>query len=307
MFEKYNLYTANVEVIMQSQESVFEHFFGSLPNEVDRYYSPFRSDSKPDCRFSYHNNTWYFIDNATHNNKLSFNCIEFVQHLYECTFTEAMAIITTEVKLEIKKGYTVDFIPRLRVVYKTITNNDNYWYRNYKLPFEYLKEQNVKRVLRYWCSTRKHNFLKVNALYNPKEIETYLYQFDSRKELYFPGQEIKFYKTTNLSDHYGSITDDYVVIVEGKKDQMILNHHYDLSCQGLQTVYSTPEYPAELKKIILLDPDSAGIRNSKRLMEHYPNAVNLTNENFKMDIADLFQNNKLKPIINLIKNEISNY
>jgi hypothetical protein len=297
-------YTINE--IMENQSSVIRHYFGSF-NELDRYHSPFRSDNTPGCRFNFYDGVWYFVDNATYKNRLRFNCIQLVQFMFEIGFQEAINKISEEVIFT----STVDeqpslFIPQIKVKLQAIPEVN--YFTKYGLPASYLREQRVASVKYYYANTRKHNYLKLNSYYNPKWVETFCYLVNGKLELYFPEQDIKFIKQTHGSDYYGqSNREDYVVITEGNKDRMILDYHYKLNTIGLQNVYSLPEL-TNTKKFILLDPDDAGLVGTQRLLEKYPDAINLTQLSNTYDVSDMYVNDKtqLDNIAKTIYNECIN-
>jgi len=299
MFDDYYVSSGlTVKEIMMGQDSVFEHYFGSLPNELDRYHSPFRDfDSSPGCRFDYQDGVWKFVDNATYKGRLKFNCIQFVQYMFDTNFQEAVNRIAEEVKFtDAVREPPRLFVPEIKVLPKKLTI-DNYFTREYGLPLSYLNQQKVTGVERYYCNTRKHRYLKVNAYYSPTNVETLCYVVNGKPELYFPGEDIKYVKATTYGDYYGPTHGEYIVVVEGKKDQMILNYHYGLIAHGLQTAYSKPVL--DTKKVYLwLDPDEAGITSAKRLVTYYEDqgieVINITNADQKFDIADLYKFNKTK-------------
>lgn len=301
MFNEYTKSVYTVKEIMNCQESVFGHFL-AFPNEMDRYLSPFRVDDETaGCRFSYYNGIWYFIDNATYNNKLRFNCIDYVMAFHNINFQEAVNVIGQEVKLVLSDIPPPKFIPEIKVKLKKL-DETNYFTNDLGIPVDYLHGEKVGWVDNYWANTRKFNYLKLNSYYNPKVVDTYCYVNDGI-ELYFPGQEVKYVKTTSKDYLSSNVNDsDYVILVEGNKDRMLLNYHYGLPVIGLHNVHSTPVIDQNKLVVILLDPDKAGIDNSNRLFKEYPNCINLTSISNKMDLSDLYIHNKelLTNIINKI-------
>jgi hypothetical protein len=292
MFDDNYVGGLSVNKIMEGQDSVFGHYLGSFPNELERHHSPFRSDSNPGCRFQFQDGIWWFIDNATYKNKLRFNCIHLVQYMFDIGYQEAINKISEDVIFSNAVFPEPDiFIPKIKVKLQAMPKVNHF--SQYGLPNKYLKNE-VKSVKYYYANTRKHNYLKRNAFYNPYYQETYAYLVNGKIELYFPGADIKFVKETLGSDHYGNNdNEEYVVIVEGNKDRMIVDYHYNLNVIGLQNVYSLPELTNK-KIIILLDPDDAGIQGSLRLMKKYPNAHNLTKLSNELDIADMYLEDKDK-------------
>lgn len=303
MFQEYTKGVYSVQEIMNCQESVFGHFL-AFPNEQDRYLSPFRlDDNTPGCRFSYQNGVWYFIDNATYNNRLRFNCIDFVMAFHNIRFQEAINLISEEVTLVLSEVEPPKFIPEIKVKLKLL-DETNYFTRKLGLPVDYLHAEKVGWVTNYWANTRKYNYLKLNSYYNPKQIDTYCYVTKMGIELYFPDQEMKYVKVGS-SDYVSNPcnTSEYEIWVEGNKDRMVLNYHYSLPVRGLHNVHSTPKVDKNKLIILLLDPDKAGIDNAIRLEKEFPNSINLTSISNKDDIANLYINNKTKldEIVKLIQ------
>ena len=282
MSDDYYIGGQTINVIMENQGSVISHFLGDPPNEIDRHHSPFRQDSNPDCRFSYSGGTWYFIDNATYNNRLSFNCIQLVQHMFDITYQEAIGKISEEVELKIVDTHPTFFTPKIDVELMKIPKVN--YYNKLGISNEYLHKQKIGKVKSYLANTRRYNCL------------------ENGKELYFPGQDIKYVKEKHGHSHYGVITEDYLVVTEGNNDRMVLNYHYNLNTIGLQNVYSSPDLSKVKQLFILLDPDLAGIAGANRLLNKYPNAINLTTMSNKYDICDMYL--KDKPRLNLIVKQI---
>lgn len=296
----------SINKILENQESVIQHYFGDF-NEIERYHSPFdREDNNPGCRFQHHNGVWYFIDNATYKNRLRFNCIQLVQYMFDLGYQETINKISEEVIFSnVSFPEPKLFKPIIKVKLKPMTAENHF--SQYGLSNSYLKSQKVGLVKYYYANTRKYNFLKLNAYYTPLYQETYCYVVNGKIELYFPGADIKFVKETLGSDYYGENTNkEYVLLVEGNKDRMIVHHHYGLNVLGLQNVYSLPEL-ANKKIIILLDPDEAGISGAERLLKKYPDAINLTSLENMYDIADMYLKDKgqLDIIMNTVKKIIN--
>jgi 5S rRNA maturation endonuclease (ribonuclease M5) len=293
MFEDSHVGGLSIPIIIQGQDSVFNHYLGSFPNELDRFHSPFRSDSNPGCRFEYSNGIWWFIDNATYKNRLRFNCIHFVQCMFEIGYQEAANKISEEVVFS-KDIFPEPqiFIPEIKVKLQTMPLNNHF--TQYGLPNEYLESQTVGSVKYYYANTRKHNYLKLNAYYTPAYQQIYCYFIGEKIELYFPGADIKFVKETLGSDYYGDNNEeDYVIVVEGNLDRMVFEYHSGLNVIGLQNVYALPEL-FNKKIIVLLDPDDAGMQGAARILKKYPESINLTSFSNEYDIADMYKFNKEK-------------
>jgi 5S rRNA maturation endonuclease (ribonuclease M5) len=281
-----------IKSIYNNEEEVFRHFFSLSPQSGIRFKSPFRTDEHAGCRFSRFRNKWWIIDNAQHNGKLVFDCIDAVETLMGVDRAEAIEIIQSEVELKKRiRDTSIPFEFKLRYDNKEWTDN-NYFTKELNLPVNYLTDENVERVNNYYCNTRDNRRIRINPIHNSQNTDTYAYNLNGRIELYFPGSDPKSIKTTLITDYYGDTTPNELWLVEGNKDRMVLNYHFKLNAVGLQTTTSKLDERFNNKKLhVWLDPDNAGIECSKRIKEQFPQANIITNVNMEGDISFLYKHN----------------
>ena len=76
MFNLKSELTASYKEVLDlyTQEEIFYLLLGYYPDYSKRYKSPFREDKNPSCRFEKYGNWLYFIDNASFNGEIRFNC-----------------------------------------------------------------------------------------------------------------------------------------------------------------------------------------------------------------------------------------
>ncbi len=87
-----------------SQEQLFFKHLGIYPVIGKFFYSPFRKDKSPGCRFIWHSGFLYFVDNARFNNKLYWSIIDVIRYYNNCSFKEALHVIAREVKINFRKN-----------------------------------------------------------------------------------------------------------------------------------------------------------------------------------------------------------
>ena len=319
MFEHH---TNNINVshdrskIFKNQSNIFKHYLGITPSMNVRLHSPFRSDSRPDCRFEAYKGVWYFIDNATYKNKLQFNCIDLVMYMFDVSYREACNMIMIEVPLgKVDEVPHFSFTPVIRFKY-TKWVGENYFTKNCDLPNTYLNKQPVYKVMQYFANSKTSDFLKPNIIYNPRIVDTIAYQFENRVKLYFPEQEFRFYSSCTNDDIFGFHRfGDYlfskdIIITKSGKDEMVANYHLNVPTLAVQQE-TTRHLPDKVMRnlgrfdniYVWYDADYTGRIWSKYMTSYinsfYPNkAKNIMHDiQFGNDITEIYQNNKR----NLIK------
>lgn len=311
--------------VFANQEDIFQKEFGEYPNIYKRYLSPFRQDKNPSCRFALYNGLWYFIDNAGYNGKIAFNCVEVVMYKYDISFKDALQYIQHQVPLVNKKIQYEhpDKVYHAELYFKAQAwTDDNYFTIQCKLPIAYLEKQNVYQIDEYWANNKSNWNLTRNMLYNPKKVPSFAYLFDENKKLYFPNQPIRFLSNCNNDDIFGwhrmgdylFSNNDTLVITKSGKDDFVLNYHLGLQSIAFQNevINEIPEKLLNILKstfntiIVWFDPDKAGIKGSKRLIQllqsHFPTKtiINLQHDiSLGKDPTEIIQNNhNLKEIFN---------
>ena len=208
-YEKYFKKVYNLDVIYNNQDRIFKHFLGEHPNETIRLHSPFRFDESPGCRFSFFQGKWYFIDNATYNGKLSFDCINLVMALYDFErFQDAIAYIYEKVDLDFSSNYDFigkdKFIPIIKFKPKDFV--PNHYFTQFNLNSDDLINSRCFQVGSYWANTKKDHSLRFNCLGNPnnEQIFAFYFQPTGNVKLYFPERESdKFFTNCSFSDYFG--------------------------------------------------------------------------------------------------------
>lgn len=77
-----------------SQEAIFEKYLGVYPQLNTRYTNPLRENKTPNTEFLYIGNTLYMRDWG--GNEKNKNCFQIVQHIYNCSFHEALKHIEND-------------------------------------------------------------------------------------------------------------------------------------------------------------------------------------------------------------------
>jgi hypothetical protein len=320
----------NSDLIFANQDNVFYYYLGYHPKINDRYKSPFRVDNNAGCRFEYYDNILWFIDNAGHQGKLYFNCIQLVQHLYNLDYKNAVDTIIKKVKLDNSVTFS-----SLKPIFKSEIKiniipwtEDNYFTLNYDLPVDYLSKQPYYEVSKYWTNSKTNWNLKVNSFGNPRDKIAYYFEDTDHLKLYFPNYYIKWYSNCSSKDLFGMhrMTNylinnvETVTICSSGKDEMILNYFGEVATLALQqevlpgdmTGYFSIEVMNDLNSFnaiyVWLDLDETGIANSKKLVDwligEFPNKVIKSlfpPEELGNDIAEISELYDIKTIYNEIR------
>lgn len=324
--EVLNYKSLTLSEVFQNQELIFLEFLGTLPDETIRLKSPFREDNNPGCRFIYYDSLWWFIDNATYNNKLYFNCLDLVMNLYNVDFKEAIKIISKKVKIvpeysriiETKNKYKID----IRFTYQE-WGDDNYFTSKYNIDKNYLKLQPYYNIFNYWVSTKTDPELVLNRFGIPKYKIAYHFKESNHTKLYFPESDYKWYSNCNEDDIFGYhrmgeylfSEDRSIYITSSGKDELCLNYYTDAHSLGVQgeTIKSLPDYLLRNLRFfdsiyIWLDADPTGIKGTNYLVSYlkriYPTKyIKGIYHNLRLgkDIADISLNHNLNLLIKLNK------
>lgn len=274
-----NHYYKDIGIVQNyNQELLFLKYFGVYPEIGKRYYSLFRSDNTPGCRFEWHSGVLFFVDNAGHNGNVYFDIIGAICNIYRVTIPKAINMIETENIPEYKKD-TVQkkrkIIPQIKFTYIKWPDN-NY----FQIDPEDLYKENVFLVSNYWIN--EDGMWKQNHIHNPKEILTIAYYFpDTNKvKLYWPNQTFKWYSNCTNEifgesklDYYLEKNDNLIIITKSQKDRLILDYHHDIAAIAPQTEHSIISdriinYCRKFKnQLILYDNDISGQNQAALLSE----------------------------------------
>jgi len=307
------------DMIASNSDYVWLIFFGELPSYGKRFYSPFRSDRKAGCRWSYNNNQWWLVDNAGHNGKLAWSIYDFVSWLYP-TYTAkevyhliASRLVETVPNIQTIRRPNVASVKDNNIIIKfeyTDWTEDDYFSRMFDIDLNYLNQQPYYKVVNYWANSRKDNTLRKNPFHSPKSVETIAYYFEDtdHTKLYFPAKnDFKWYSNCNADDIFGEhrlkeYDNSHIVITKSAKDEMILNYHCNLQTLAVQSEAITSNKKLNdlcnqfSQKIIYFDNDDPGRRNSKTLGESVGALCIFNGDTEGKDAAEFYalQNNKEK-------------
>lgn len=151
-----------------SQEDLFLKYLGIYPELNKNFYSPFRHDRSPGCRFKWYNGLLYFVENTMFNKKLYWTIFDIIQYFNGCSFKESLYIISNDFDIKhniglVSRKSTISERPDIRFTFKE-WNEDNL----FNLSGEILEKELVFLVDDYWigkagdykkklCSQSKEN------------------------------------------------------------------------------------------------------------------------------------------------------
>lgn len=304
------------------QEQIFMDILGYYPDLNKKYYSPFRSDKRPGCRFVKDNNILYFVDNRGYRQKLYFNCIEMIMYLEDISFKQALHRIDSKGILKPSNRLLFDsdtnmpestFIPKIKFKY-SLWEEDNYFSNLYKIDCAYLNRQPYYSVNEYWANTKKNHKLRKNPFGIKKHMIAYYFSDSKNTKLYFPDQDYRFHTNCNNDDIFGMHRQeeylqntDSIFLCSGGKDEMVLNYHTGMNTIARQTEVVPKDvsciFSDKLMSFLVLfkqiyiwhDADYTGRTNSKHIEEYLKNFTNAKsifhNEKYGKDIAKIVENN----------------
>lgn len=267
-----------------NQEYLFNQYTGLSPSIGRRYYSIFRTDKTPGCRFEWRSGVLYFIDNAGFNGQFAFNIVSAIQVLYGLSFKQAIHTILRDntTSIEAKNFQTISTKgikerPEIRIKFAD-WKKTNY----FDIDPIYLSEEHVYLVTDYWIKIEGE--WKHNSIHNPKNTLTIAYYFPHSRhiKLYFPQQkEFRWYSSCDEHDIFGMYKLDYylerdnrhIIITKSQKDRLLLDYVYGYNVIAVQSEGTTLT-DESIKKVnrfksvtILYDNDHAGQKAGGRLAE----------------------------------------
>lgn len=273
----------NVNDILSSvnQEQLFLHYIGILPNHSGRFYSPFRHDNNPGCRFTWHSGILYLVENTMYKGKLYWNIIDAMREKYNMTFYQVLDTIVNDYKLGENNNnktnikHKVKSRPNINFSYSDWNESNLFYLDNTTLQKEF-----VFLVDNYWIDNKK------NPIYNPKDTLTIAYYFPdtNHTKLYFPNErDFRWYSNCDTTDVFGkykidyySENYDYLVITKSQKDRLILDYKFNIPSIALQNEGCLlPEsmvinLQEKFNKIyVLFDNDVAGEKAAEKITQKY--------------------------------------
>lgn len=290
-----SFYNLNEILSSVNQEELFLQYFGIIPNSLGRFYSPFRSDRNPGCRFSWYSGILYLVENTMYKNKLYWNIVECLQEKYNLNYSQAINIIIQDYKIEliskpkeIINKSVVRERPVIRFTYLSWKNNNLFYLTN-----EQLQKENIYLVDDYWIG--RNGYFRKNPIHDPKENLTVAYHFpdSNHVKLYFPNKnkdEIKWYSNCDINDVFGKNKVNYyatysssIIITKSQKDRIILDYKYDIPAVAVQNEGSflPDDFFKQLKTSFvniytLFDNDDTG----KKVTEKYKNTYGIDSYSF---------------------------
>lgn len=262
-----------------------------------KYKAPYRHDNVGDCYFEMYNGQLMFVDFASPFRMKSMNCITTIQKTYNISFAESLRLINDKLSLglgdnlgkvreiiqskdsveeknvNLIKERVITILPR-QFNYK----DKHFWFNNYEITRENLIEDKVIPIELYKSTSRKGKPFSVR----PFDVCYAYTDFEGdRKKIYRPNSPIKegkWFTNCNQNDvggiTYLSESGDLLIIAKSYKDYRVIKN------QGLNVIWFQNEgmipsseillnLLSRFKKIIVwFDNDSAGITNSRLLVEY---------------------------------------
>lgn len=309
--------TYNFRDFLPYQEQIFQLAFNITPEIGKYYYSPFRDDKTPKCRFEYSGEYLYFIDNARYNGKLRFNCFQAVQIMHHLsTLQGALNFIANNINTTIEpihqKQVRNNFKKNdiiIRCTHVPFTEN-NYFSQFGLTPKQLNADPEVYNVENYWCTTSKDSNLMYNR-FGKGEI-AYHFRDTGETKLYFPSKNIiRWYSNCGIKNifnwcYINEFFKDFIIITKSKKDAMILWLIYGFPAIGVQN--EGCHIPDDKLKVIktfnqqflLFDNDAPGQEAAKEISNRYQFENIKFADHLPKDVGEvqLLNNDEIKNLIN---------
>ena len=267
-----------------NQEQLFLHYLGILPNSSGRFFSPFRTDKNPGCRFSWHSGFLYLVENAAYKGKIYWNIFDCLKEKYNISFYEALRMICEDFPINKPENVKTTSIkkkdrPVIRFSYKDWPDDNLFMLSN-----DILQKENVFLVDNYWILTK--DIIRKNPIHNPEETTVIAYYFpeSNHVKLYFPEKEdARWYSNCDINDIFGkdkinyyAEKYNYLIITKSQKDRLTLDYHFNIPSIGLQNegCFIPEEIVTLLKSkfeeiYILFDNDDTGEVMKEKMIKIY--------------------------------------
>ena len=323
-----------------SDQQIYEFYLEEEINFSKKYKSPFRTDNNPSLSFLVlTDGTILYRDWGDPLQSKSYGVVYFVMKMKgDCTYMEALYGIVSDMSLPIKldKPYIKKNVevPKKRKITPSNTNEKKiivdtqpfttidvaYWYDQYKISMNILKEYYVYSVRHVWIEDEKGKSTLVRKY--TKNNPVYAYAFGKwggldRWKIYTPyaPKGNKWLSNANGNIMQGLTKLNYknptLIITKSLKDVMVLNRY------GFNSVATQSEgtpIPDWFQKVItrffsdtfiFYDNDEVGIRESKKLAKEHgfreisiPKMINAKDisdftKNYGQDKARLFMENTI--------------
>lgn len=251
-----------------TQEAIFTQY-GLSPRE-GVFSNPYRNDNNPSAGFYRKNGVLYFGDFTGWCN---WDCFAFVQHIHNCSFVEALAIIDRDLRSGKVAKVTINKIieekrrAEIEVRVKEYNKKDKEYWEQYGISLETLAKYKV-----YSCDWVRLNG-DVFYIYN-KYKPAYAYYFgDGEFKIYMPKSKSRFISNTSALQGYEQLprTGELLIIQKSLKDVMLMSEFGipSVAVQAETAILSkdiADELKRRFKKIyVWYDNDDAGNRGAEKL------------------------------------------
>ncbi len=272
-----------------SQAEIFQLVFGFLPEEGEKYISPFRVDNSPGCFFSRNDQGRLFFVDFGDFNRTHRDCFVSVREHYGMEHDEVMEFIYSQLKLgsikpdmaRINMMMNGSHKPKrdaaISITARKYTILDLKYWEDYGITESNLKEDEVLsvRTYRYFSSKRQRWFTVM-----PRGRCFALGDFQGRTKIYSPhagGNDQKWLSTCTGNDVGGiKLLPDsghLLIITKSYKDCRVLrNLGYNSVWVQSENMFPNRELLYNLTCRfnhvgIFFDNDPAGIHGSQKLRE----------------------------------------
>jgi hypothetical protein len=285
-----------------SQEEIFQKYLGFYPKLNVRYTNPLRENKTPNTEFLYVGDVLYMRDWGSDQKNL--NCFSLVQHLYNCSFYEALQHVQIDFGMDAKQ---------MQQCPPTIQRNSNYAHVeahvNKLQTIRIRKKEFTEKELEFWNCNGSFNFntkkLESMQIYSTEYVWYNNNQWKSAEgvfayqlkqgifQIYSPFNEDRRYRfrSTNLKDVIAGVQwlekSEYVVLSKSYKDMIMLRSLNVNACALLnEGIIPTKEQMSLIASygtpVVLFDSDEKGIAVSKKICELYGcRYLQLPDGNFK--------------------------
>ncbi len=295
---------------------ILKFYCSEFKSITQSFCSDLRNDRHPSCRIYHNGYNYRFKDFGNGDN---FNCWNYVMQKFNCSFVEALNIVSCDFNIKnIKTDLTIksmlnidDVIVKFKTSIEIISQpwsitDFNYW-NDYCIDFETLNYYNVVAA--------KNVILNKNIneryIFNYKKTSPkYGYIFSGGNKIYSPLEsgvgkwmksgEYDFEGWDQLNDR-----SDYVILTKGLKDVMCY-YMIDINAVSLpsETSRLTKSLVGMLKSkfnkiIINLDNDRQGIESTDKIVAEFGFDSFYVDDNCK-DFSDYVKMNKLEKAKNMI-------
>ena len=234
--QRYPYKDINTVLQKYNQEELFFKYTGIYPDLNKQFYSIFRQDRTPGCRFEKQSGVLYFIDNAGYQGKTYFDIIGVLTTLYNVSVPKAISMIESSNTIN---GYIEKDIIEKEKVLPEIRFNYMKWPENnyFGYPDYYLKNENVYLVTDYWIKEKGQ--WTQNKIHNPRKTLTIAYYFPDTDhvKLYWPlEQKFRWYSNCT-NDVFGASKLNYylekdnrlIIITKSQKDRLVFDYQCNIA------------------------------------------------------------------------------